>query len=289
MKKIMLEWRKFLKEEEASAEYAKASKEKKTLEALIGAEYKEFVAGLKNKIKDPKFQSFLEMGLVDGSVPDDRVTVETVDIPVKQLQPTQSQIGLADSLGYLSQKAPQGAATIAKGSVKPANIGGRIITANGKYVVDGHHRWSQIYLINPEATVPAINFNVGGAFDSPEGVLKLTHLSIAATDKAVPLKQADSATDVYKTGGNREKIVSILNKTVSDEMASVLAPFYKTKSKAGVVEKIADHAAILYKSTSSAAADGPVRGLMPQTAELSPETDKMKAIAKGAVNWNPEA
>ena len=289
MKKIMLEWRKFLKEEEASAEYTKASKEKKTLEALIGAEYKEFVAGLKNKIKDPKFQSFLEMGLADGSVPDDRVTVDTVDIPVKQLQPTQSQIGLADSLGYLSQKAPQGAATIAQGSVKPANIGGRIITANGKYVVDGHHRWSQIYLINPEATVPAINFNVGGAFDSPEGVLKLTHLSIAATDKAVPLKQADSATDVYKTGGDREKIVSILNKTVSDEMASVLAPFYKTKSKEGVVEKIADHAAILYKSTSSAAADGPVRGLMPQTAELSPETDKMKAIAKGAVNWNPEA
>ena len=65
--------------------------------------------------------------------------------------------------------------------------------------------------------------------------------------------------------------------------------FYKTKSKEGVVEKIADHAAILYKSTSSAAADGPVRGLMPQTAELSPETNKMKAIAKGAVNWNPEA
>ena len=289
MKKIMTEWRRFLTEEEKSKEYEKVEGEKKTLEAMIGAEYKDFVATLKNKVKDPKFQAFLSMGLGDGSLPDDRVAVKPVSIPVKKLQPTQSQIGLADSLGYLSETAPQGAKSLALGQVKPANIGGRIITANGKYIVDGHHRWSQIYLINPNAEVPAINFTVKGVFDSPEGVLKLAHLSIAATDKAVPLKQADSATDVYKTGGDRNKIKNILNQTVSDEMANVLAPHYKTDSKEGVVDRIADHAQLLYKETKAAAAAGPERGFMPQTAELSPEVDKMKAIMKGAVNWNPKA
>ena len=296
--KILVEnFRKYLKEEEKvalrqgrkSKDYEKVEGEKKTLEAMIGAEYKNFVATLKNKVKDPKFQAFLSMGLGDGSLPDDRVGVKPGSIPVKDLQPTQSQIGLADSLGYLSETAPQGASALALGQVKPANIGGRIITANGKYIVDGHHRWSQIYLINPNAKVPAINFTVKGVFDSPEGVLKLAHLSIAATDKDVPLKQADSATDVYKTGGDRNKIKNILNQTVSDEMANVLAPHYKTDSKEGVVDRIADHAQLLYKETKAAAAAGPERGFMPQTAELSPEVDKMKAIMKGAVNWNPKA
>ena len=46
---------------------------------------------------------------------------------------------------------------------------------------------------------------------------------------------------------------------------------------------------LLYKETKAAAAAGPERGFMPQTAELSPEVDKMKAIMKGAVNWNPKA
>ena len=151
-----------------------------------------------------------------------------------------------------------------------------------------HHRWSQIYLINPEATVPAINFEVGGFLDSPEGVLKLAHLSIAAVDDYVPLKQADSATDIYKTGGNREQIKKILSQTVSDEMAEVLKPYYKAQSKEQVIDKIADNAEALHKNTAGSAGKGPIRGLMPQTAEKSPETNKMAAISKGAVNWNPK-
>ena len=296
MKVILENWRKYLKEQEEedpvkqvdSPKQAAIKNRSKKLLDLIKSPYKEFVAKLQKSIKDPKFAKFLDMGLEDGSTTDDVVKVGQADIPVKDLQPTQSQIGLADSLGYLSEKAPQGAADLAKGAVKPANIGGRIITANGKYVVDGHHRWSQIYLINPEATVPAINFEVGGFLDSPEGVLKLAHLSIAAVDDDVPLKQADSATDIYKTGGKRDQIKKILSQTVSDEMAQVLAPEYRVKTKEQVIDKIADNAEALHKNTAASAAKGPIRGLMPQTAEKSPETNKMAAISKGSVNWNPK-
>lgn len=289
--KILVEnFRKFLSEQEKDKNYSKVVDDgKKTIVNMIGAEYQDFVAVLKQKIQDPKFQAFLDMGLGDGDVGDDKIAVKVDDIPVQNLQPTQSQIGLADSLGYLSQKDPKGSAALATGQVKPQNIGGRIITANGKYVIDGHHRWSQVYLLNPDAKIPAINFQAGGVFDSPEGALKLAHLAIAATDKDVPLKKADSATDVYQTQGNRDNIIKILGQTVSDEMAEVLAPIYNVKTKDEVINMIADNAQKLYKETNKAAGAGPERGLMPQTAEMSPETDKMRAIAKGAVNWNPKA
>ena len=285
MKKLMTEWRKFLKE----AEYDQSKR--KVLSDLIDAPYEQFVADLAKKIKDPKFQEFLNMGIEDQAAQDDVVAVIEDDIPVKDLQPTQSQIGLADSLGYLSTQAPQGGDAIAKGAVKPANVGGRIITANGKYIVDGHHRWSQVYLINPNATIPVYNFEVQGKLDSPKGVLKLAHLAIAAVDKAVPLVPADAATDIFQTNGNREAIVKILSdpNVVSEELATVLAPHYQVKTREEVINKIADNAESLFAGTKASAAAGPERGLMPQTAAKgkSKETAKVAAMKAGEVNWNP--
>jgi hypothetical protein len=71
-------------------------------------------------------------------------------------------------------------------------------------------------------------------------------------------------------------------------MADVLKPYYKAQSKEQVIDKIADNAEALHKNTAASAGKGPIRGLMPQTAEKSPETNKMAAISKGAVNWNPK-
>lgn len=287
--KLLVEnWKKFLKEEE---EYD--ASQKQVLSDLIKEPYSSFVKDLATKVKDPKFSSFLNMGVEDKNPNDDTVSVSEPDIPVKSLQPTQSQIGLADSLGYLSTQVPQGGAAIAKGAVKPANVGGRIITANGKYIVDGHHRWSQVYLINPNATIPAYNFEVEGSLDSPKGVLKLAHLAIAAVDKDVPLVPADAATDIFKTGGDRAAIIKILSnpKVVSEELAKVLAPHYKVKTREEVINRIADNAEALFKATQASAKAGPQRGLMPQTAAKgkTKETAKVAALKKGAVNWNPKA
>jgi hypothetical protein len=291
--KLLVEnWKKFLKEAE---EKKYDASQREVLADLIKEPYSTFVKDLATGVKDPKFSAFLDMGVeeYDGNSQDDVVNVSEPNIPVKDLQPTQSQIGLADSLGFLSTQAPQGGAAIAQGAVKPANVGGRIITANGKYIVDGHHRWSQVYLINPNATIPAYNFEVEGALDSPTGVLKLAHLAIAAVDNAVPLVPADAATDIFATGGNREAIIKILNnpKVVSEELAKVLAPFYKVKTRKEVINRIADHAEALFAATQASAAKGPERGLMPQTAAdgKTKETAKVAAMKAGQVNWNPKA
>jgi hypothetical protein len=289
--KLLVEnWKKFLKEEEKKYD----ASQREVLADLIKEPYATFVKDLALGVKDPKFSAFLDMGVkeFDGNAQDDVVAVSEPNLPVKSLHPTQSQIGLADSLGFLSTQKPEGGAAIAKGAVKPANVGGRIVTANGKYIVDGHHRWSQVYLINPNATIPTYNFEAEGVFDSPTGVLKLAQLAIAAVDNAVPLMPADAATDIFATGGDRAAIIKILNnpKVVSEELAKVLAPFYKVKTREEVINRIADNAELLFKNNPPPE-EAPIRGLMPQTAAKGKTKEKAKvaAMKAGEVNWNPKA
>lgn len=56
---------------------------------------------------------------------------------------------------------------------------GPALTAdNGTYIVDGHHRWSAIYLINPDAQIQAQDL---GYVPDPKVALKQTQFGIAAT------------------------------------------------------------------------------------------------------------
>ncbi len=78
---------------------------------------------------------------------------------------------------------------------------------------------------------------------------------------------------------------------VSEELAKVLAPHYKVKTREEVINRIADNAEALFKDTESSAKECPQRGLMPQTAAKgkTKETAKIAALKTGAVNWNPKA
>jgi len=300
-KLIMESWRKFLKEQDEEQPQPEQSEQPKydtsqkpVLQDLIGKDYAAFVAGLQEKVKDPKFQKFLKMGIekFDGNAQDDVVNVDEPDIPVKDLHPTQSQIGLADSLGWTTKNNPTGAGETAGLGSGTANVGGRIVTANGKYIVDGHHRWSQVYLLNPEASIPAYDFTVAG---DGKSALKLAHLAIAAVDGGVPLQPADAATDVYATQGDPEAIKTMLDdqNVVGDKMAASLQKVWGLSSRDEVIAKIAENAVALFTATKEDAAAGPKRGLMPQTAgtDAFGETDpkaKTDAMKAGIVNWNPK-
>lgn len=296
MKLLLENWRKFVNEQDepAAAGPAKPTKvglspqqqqqQKKVLQDLIGQEYVTFVGELQKRIKDPKFRQFLNMGVEDGNLQDDIISVSKGPIPVKNLRPTQSQIGLADSLGWVSKNKPQQAGETASGAV--ADVGGPIITANGEFIVDGHHRWSQVYLLNPNASIPAVNFQIAGNPDAKK-VLKLTQLAIAAVDRVLPLVSADAETDIYATGGNKQAIRNILSKVISDEMAQSLMGPYQADSKDAVIDRVVQNALALYKKGTHNP-DVP-RKFMPQLDKVSPPAKKIKKLGAGDVNWNPEA
>ena len=80
---------------------------------------------------------------------------ETYDVNV--LSPSQTDIGLIDSLAYVIMPIKDDEKYTNYFDEEPKEVGSRIITYNGKWVVDGHHRWSQLYMVNPEGKIKAFN------------------------------------------------------------------------------------------------------------------------------------
>ena len=99
-----------------------------------------FVDKFKRIASDPKVQSVIRAGLTDGRPSDEVIRFSSKNIPAKELMPTQNEIGVEESMvGILNNKYGN-LDSILDGV---ARFNSPIVTLNGKYIIDGHHRWSQ--------------------------------------------------------------------------------------------------------------------------------------------------
>ena len=94
---------------------------------------------------------------------------------VADLIPTQNEIDLQKSLKFPLQDPDSLQTYFAGGIIQP--FGNPIVTAdNGTYIVDGHHRWSAIVLINPNTQVAALDL---GYVPNPQTALKQAQIGVA--------------------------------------------------------------------------------------------------------------
>jgi len=119
------------------------------LQSIFRQEYKSFVAALGGFAKDPKFRAFVK------NADEVKSTVKLVSIPVTKLIPTQNEIDVDKSLKFPLTNASAAQYALKGGAVK---VAAPIITFNGKYIIDGHHRWSQLYAVNKDAKIVAYDF-----------------------------------------------------------------------------------------------------------------------------------
>jgi hypothetical protein len=115
----------------------------------------------------------LKAGQTDGQPNDEKFDVAETTIAAKNLKPTQNEIGAEESLKNIATDQYGSLDSFLKGT---PDVGGPIITYNGEFVLDGHHRWSQVYAANPDAKLKAVN--VVGKID-PKDILKAVHTAIA--------------------------------------------------------------------------------------------------------------
>lgn len=142
--------------------------------AFQNASVENYVNLLKKYQSDPKVAAALKAGVTDGKPNDEKFNVATTSYAVKELKPTQNEIGAEESLKNILTDQYGSLDGFLKGSAKFPEP---IITYNGEFIIDGHHRWSQVYAANPEAKIPAIN--VTGNIN-PKDILKAVHTAIAA-------------------------------------------------------------------------------------------------------------
>ena len=133
-------------------------------------------------VGDSKVQAVLAAGLADGDPQDDMLPYASGRILCTELKPTQNEIGFDQSvLNNLTNKYGK-LDTFFAG--KP-NVGGPIVTYAGEYIIDGHHRWSSVYAVNPKAKMLCLDIKAKQGFAHTD-ILKAVHGAIAADLGKVP-------------------------------------------------------------------------------------------------------
>ena len=199
----------------------------------------EYVVNVNDMMSDEKGRLALE--LVSGTLPDDKLKklglknvtfkfVANKATPVSNLQPTQSEISLQDSLEKPVANEFNCMSDLIKGqSVK---LGIPIITCNGKFIIDGHHRWLQAACVNPDATMETLDLQIDDGisevdFTDTEDILKVTQsliMTIALKSGKTELPSSDSKSheNLY-TLSAQQLFDKIINLNCSHEGLDVLA------------------------------------------------------------------
>ena len=157
-------WRKFVKEVELPADFSQWDVVK-TVDFLNSPEG-----------QDPKVRAALGSGEGDGKPGDERIKVNREgSSPVSKLFPTQNEISLMKSIGFPLSVV---------GSLENVDSGditgrGKRIMASGNLVIDGHHRWSSTFAINPNANINTVDIQFPGGKSLNK--LSVAQVAIAGT------------------------------------------------------------------------------------------------------------
>lgn len=262
-----------------------------TLEALyksmMASSYPNFVATLDANLGNPAFRQMMLSGEVDGSPGDEAAPVVlNVAVPVISLRPTQGEIGMANSLEDPLTNPTTLALYLKGGTI---SVGGaNIVTGdNGAFIIDGHHRWSQLFVINPSAKILADDFPT---LTDPTTALEASDLTIAGdtgTDPHKPLKGVNLLTVDVTTFSN---YVATTIESNSDGGAAIMAVFAEYGIGDGTIASLPAVTAYLWGNVqlmqahnqSILGAAAPPRILMPQT-----DTDPnfLSTLSSGQVNF----
>lgn len=199
--------------------------------SLKDAGLAEFVGDINAMMSDEKGRLALE--LFAGSLTEDQLNemglkhvtfslVANGATPVANLHPTQNEIGFSNSLkkpvANFKNCLPN---MIAGNSVE---LGIPIITCNGKLIIDGHHRWSQVACVNPDATMKCLDLQIkvgtdGIDFQDAGDVLKVTQALLAAIalrngKNKLPSSDSPSLENLYSLNGKQlfDKITGMQEK-----------------------------------------------------------------------------
>lgn len=229
---------------------------------LKDKKYPDYVKTLNKMLKDPKAKVLLEDGF-GGELGDINFTFQPKLIRAASLIPTQAEIDVEKSL-----KHPL---------TKPDNIKNDfsnkiivndtpIVTFRGNYVIDGHHRWSEVAMLNPDGKMLCFDYD---ADISPVQMLKAVQGAIAAVlasqDKKGELPQSKvKSQNVYDSEWSVEKITKWISDTITDECVEELMKYYpKMHSKEDIVKTLADNV-VSFKVNNPPVAQAQHRGDMPQ-------------------------
>lgn len=142
------------------------------------------VADLKAKASDAEFKAAANKGTEDGQPEDEKVPFNTTPIPATKMFPTQAEIGFGNSLDDIINDKYGAIDAAFTNPVKMPSPDGKIpvlcAEVDGQIaILDGHHRWSLCFMINPKAQMMCDIMKAPAGMGA-EDALKAMQLAIAA-------------------------------------------------------------------------------------------------------------
>ena len=283
-------FRNFMAEGDFSPSLEEESKLEKVVSILSNPStpLDQYVAILKRYAGDPAFDKLATSGDKDGDAQDEVVKVTRSSVPAKNLTATQAEIGFSNSLKDQMTNPPWNPVPKALGLdgepiIMPSkeNPPPAILVWNGKYILDGHHRWSQIMMMNPDGEV-AIDNVVGPELDDEEEALKAMQLAIAAVADNVKTKPFKGQNLM---NSSPEEVAKYVLENITDEVLEFLV-------KAGKIEKpdkrlaakyVASNVPVIKNSKGKFSRERS----MPQAGASGASQDAVnKALATGKINFD---
>ena len=174
-----------------------------------------------------------------------------------------------------------------------------VCSVNGvNYLIDGHHRWSKAYMINPDAKLFAYVIPSEGLFKDEDDVLKFAHGEIALylgrnNDDNHPVnKKANKANDINIYDADDRTIKEMVMKYLTDEVVKIFANKKnilggKTNRKQEIAEYIAGNKDVMVENAPKGEHS---RVFMPQYPEDQGPGEAVGSlreskIVKSALHW----
>lgn len=260
-------------EPEASPEDEQKAKE--VLNKLKDSDYEQFVKILQSDGKSEAFLNYLKnhYKLGDDAIKTVKQSgVEIGGISCSKLVPTQQNISLSKSLGMINK--PGWAVDIINKPTEAFND--PTITYAGKYIIDGHHRWSKAYALNGgDCTIKVMNFPAidGVTWDD---MLKATQLAIVASNPSAKLVNEVGNDNMLTTSD--DEIKKFVMDNICDEVVKAMQDKGRGDSKEAVADTVAKNVGEMRSSSQPVSGAAP-RSVMPQTDQAAGSTDKLsKAV-----------
>lgn len=211
--------------------------------------------------------ALLEKGFGDGEYAE-KMDTTVMNIKAKDLHPTQNEIDVGKSLSYqVSGKNPEQVKQILDGGPVTVNLPLVVYDYNGTYyIVDGHHRWSQVFLLNPNCEIESLVFknSAGDTAQDPADMLRDFQGAIAiANDGEVP--QSTVAPGMNMFDWSSDQLREYLEKNIQDGMISAYRDFYNSEIDKDDIENAIIGNAGLMKKSNKPIKNAPSRAVMPQT------------------------
>ena len=158
-------------------------------------------------------QKTLYAGRTDGKPDDEKIQINPDSATANTLIPTQNAIGSAQSLDdQITDKSYGGSSQLdqALNDDKISSQTGTfpILTLDKKYILDGHHRWSQFLATNPNASVDIADISAPGVDNADEAIARGDARANSVAEQTLEKAQVELAESGTDFRGHKNKPVA---------------------------------------------------------------------------------